>query len=133
MHIDELLKLAGESRASDLHLIAGVPPLFRIDGELRPAECLAVMMREDIEHLFNQVAPARQRDIFSKEFEVDFAYSLQAGGRGRCNACLQEKATNISCLQSGQRMRAKPSYKSPHLRKAVTERSITGRQKPYLA
>ena len=47
--------------------------------------------------------------------------------------CLQEKATNISCRQSGQRTRAKPSCRSPHLRNAVTDRSTIGRQKPYLA
>jgi len=70
MQIDEILKLAGESRASDLHLIVGVPPLFRIDGELRPAEGLPVMKREDIDHLFNQVAPERQQEIFSKEWSV---------------------------------------------------------------
>ena len=44
--------------------------------------------------------------------------------------CLQEKATNISRWQSGQRTRAKPCCRSPHFRKAVTLRSTTGRQKP---
>jgi len=63
---------------------------------------------------------------------------LVAGGTGGHRraamvGCLQEKATNISCLQSGQRTRAKPSCRSPHFRKAVTERSTSGRQKPYLA
>jgi hypothetical protein len=47
--------------------------------------------------------------------------------------CLQEKATNISWWQSGQRTRAKPSCRSPHFRKAFAERSTIGRQKPYLA
>ena len=104
MHIDELLKLAGESRASDLHLIVGVPPLFRIDGELRPAEGLPVMKHEDIDHLFNQIAPARQRDIFSKELEVDFAYSLQSGGRGRCNACWQQGSISLAVRLLPQRI-----------------------------
>jgi len=104
LHIDELLKLAGESRASDLHLIAGVPPLFRIDGELRPAENLPVMGREDIDQLFNQIAPARQRDIFSSELEVDFAYSLQSGGRGRCNACWQQGSISLAIRMLPQRI-----------------------------
>ena len=43
--------------------------------------------------------------------------------------CLQEKATNISCLQSGQRTRANPSCRSPHLRKAATDCWTIGRQK----
>ena len=41
---------------------------------------------------------------------------------GQVQRCLQEKATNISWRQSGQRTRAKPSCRSPHLRKAATER-----------
>jgi len=96
MRIDELLNLASESRASDLHLIVGVPPMFRIDGELQPAESLHVLRHEDIEGLFNQVATQRQRDIFKRELEVDFAYSLPDGGRGRCNACWQQGSISLA-------------------------------------
>jgi twitching motility protein PilT len=96
MQIDELLKLASDSRASDLHLIVGVPPMFRIDGELRPAQDWPVLKRDDIETLFNQVALPRQQDIFKREFEVDFAYTLQSGQRGRCNACLQQGSVSLA-------------------------------------
>ena len=53
-----------------------------------------------------------------------------AGGHRRAAmvGCLQEKATNISCLQPGQRTRANPSCRSPHLRKAATDCSTIGRQ-----
>ncbi len=96
MQIDELLKLAGESRASDLHLIMGVPPMFRIDGELRPAENLPVLQREDIEALFSEIASPHQKEVFKRELEVDFAYSLKSGGRGRCNACLQQGSVSLA-------------------------------------
>jgi hypothetical protein len=43
------------------------------------------------------------------------------------------KATNISSWQSGQRTRAKPWGRSPHLRKVLTLRSTTVRQKPLRA
>ena len=96
MKIDELLKLAGESSASDLHLIVGVPPMFRIDGELRPAENLPVLQREDIEDLFSEIASPRQKEVFKRELEVDFAYSLKSGGRGRCNACQQQGSVSLA-------------------------------------
>ena len=96
MQIDELLNLASESRASDLHLIVGVPPMFRIDGELQPVASLPVLKNEDIEGLFNQVATQHQRDIFKRELEVDFAYSLPDGGRGRCNACWQQGSVSLA-------------------------------------
>ena len=96
MQIDELLNRAAESRASDLHLIVGVPPILRIDGELSPAENWPVLQREDIEALFNEVANPRQKDIFKRDLEVDFAYTLQSGGRGRCNACLQQGSVSVN-------------------------------------
>ncbi|MCX6007344.1 MAG: type IV pilus twitching motility protein PilT [Chloroflexi bacterium] len=96
MQIDELLKLASECRASDLHLIVGVPPMFRIDGELRPAEKLPVLQREDIESFFNEIANPNQREVFKREWEVDFAYSLKSGGRGRCNACWQQGSVSLA-------------------------------------
>jgi len=96
MKIDELLNLASESRASDLHLIVGVAPMFRIDGELQPAANWAVLQRDDIEALFNEVANPRQKEIFKRDLEVDFAYTLQNGGRGRCNACLQQGSISLA-------------------------------------
>jgi twitching motility protein PilT len=96
MKIDELLKLASVSRASDLHLIVGVPPMFRIDGELRPAQDLQVLRHDDIEQLFNELANNRQKDVFKRELEVDFAYSLPDGGRGRCNACWQQGSISLA-------------------------------------
>ncbi len=96
MKIDELLNLAAESRASDLHLIVGVPPMFRIDGELQPAGNWPSLRREDIEALFNEVANQRQKEIFKRDMEVDFAYTLQNGGRGRCNACLQQGSISLA-------------------------------------
>ncbi len=96
MKIDELLNLAAESRASDLHLIVGVAPMFRIDGELQPAGNWPILRREDIEVLFNEVANQRQKEIFKRDMEVDFAYTLQNGGRGRCNACLQQGSISLA-------------------------------------
>ena len=96
MQIDELLKLAGDSRASDLHLIVGVPPMFRIDGELSPAKDLPALQREDIEALFNELANPRLQESFKRDLEVDFAYSMQNGGRGRCNACQQQGSVSLN-------------------------------------
>ena len=62
MDIQNLIALAKESRASDLHLVAGVPPMFRIDGELRPAINLEEMTHHSIEELFRQVANTRLED-----------------------------------------------------------------------
>jgi twitching motility protein PilT len=70
--------------------------MFRIDGELRPAGDLPDLRRDDIEALFNEVANAHQQEVFKRELEVDFAYTLPGGQRGRCNACLQQGSVSLA-------------------------------------
>jgi twitching motility protein PilT len=96
MDIQELIRLAKEKRTSDIHLVAGVPPMFRIDGELRPLEECGVMSHHTIEELFRQVANTRLEDVLNDELEVDFAYELPGGGRGRCNACWQQGSISLA-------------------------------------
>ncbi len=96
MNIKDLIKLAKEKRASDLHLVVGVSPMFRIDGELKPTEELGKMTHSDIEDLFNQIAGAHLRETLKHELEVDFAYELPGGGRGRCNACWQQGSISLA-------------------------------------
>jgi twitching motility protein PilT len=95
MDIKELLTLAKSKRASDLHLVAGVHPMFRIDGELQPEKDYPVLTNESIEQLFNQVTDDKLRKLFKSELEVDFAYVLPGGSRGRCNACWQQGSISL--------------------------------------
>ena len=96
MQIQDLIKLAKDKKGSDLHLVAGVPPMLRIDGELRPFPEYGTMAGEDIERLFHQFSTQRQRDLLKSELEVDFAYELPGGGRGRCNACWQQGSISLA-------------------------------------
>jgi twitching motility protein PilT len=96
MNVEELLRTAKELRASDLHLIAGVPPMFRIDGELWPLQTSGKLQPADIDDLFIQLSNEHLQDVFVREMEVDFAYSLPGGGRGRCNACRQQGSISLA-------------------------------------
>lgn len=96
MDIKELLILAKTRKTSDLHLVAGAHPMFRIDGELRPVEEYPKLSSEQIEDLFNQVASESLRKLFKSELEVDFAYVLPGGSRGRCNACWQQGTVSLA-------------------------------------
>ncbi|MBM3176191.1 MAG: PilT/PilU family type 4a pilus ATPase, partial [Chloroflexi bacterium] len=88
MDIQELLRHAVEKKASDLHLIAFSPPLFRIDGGLHPFGDAAVS-GDDLNDMFAQLTTSQQKEIFYRELELDFAFSLTDGRRIRCNACFQ--------------------------------------------
>ena len=85
---DELIAMAIERRASDMHLCAGTAPTARIDGSLRPLtenKCSP----EDVYAVSMGIMTEEQNDILKSEGEVDFAYSLSGVGRFRINVFRQ--------------------------------------------
>lgn len=83
MDLIELLKLAVEKKASDLHLTENAPPILRVDGALKPTR-LDKLTREDTKRMIYSVMDARQRDQFEKY--LDFDFSIDIAGIGRCRA-----------------------------------------------
>lgn len=96
MEIIELLRLAESKKASDLHLIVSCPPLLRIDGDLQALDGVPPLNPEGISRMFTQVTTPHQRELFSHNLELDFAYSMPGGGRLRCNACQQQGAISLA-------------------------------------
>jgi len=94
--IKALLALARENGASDLHMVLSCPPLLRIDGALQPVGDTP-LTREDIDEGLVRVTTPAQRDQFSAQMELDFAYFLPDVGRLRCNACRQQGSTSLAC------------------------------------
>jgi twitching motility protein PilT len=92
LKIEQLLRLTIDKRASDLHLKVGSPPVLRIDGELMPQDDLPQLIAEDTESMFEQVTTKEQRDTFSRDMELDFAYGIPGMGRFRANV-LQQRGT----------------------------------------
>ena len=92
MNINDLLKIAVERKASDLHLKVGSHPVLRIDGELLPLPELKRLMQEDTIAMAFSIMNARQKQRFKDEFEIDIAYSVPGLGRFRCNV-FQQRGT----------------------------------------
>lgn len=92
----DLLRLANEKKASDLHLVAGCPPMFRINGALQPVDGITPLSPEDISASFIQLTTPEQREQFQRNLELDFAYSLPGVGRLRCNVAQQRGAISFS-------------------------------------
>jgi twitching motility protein PilT len=86
MHVNDLLKIAVVSGASDLHLKVGTYPMMRVRGTLIPATEERRLEHEDIVAMAAAVLPAGHRDKFRDNHEVDLAYSVAGLGRFRCNA-----------------------------------------------
>jgi twitching motility protein PilT len=92
MNINDLLKIAVERKASDLHLKVGSHPVIRIDGDLHPLAELKRLMQEDTIAMAFSIMNARQKQRFKEEFEIDIAYSVPGLGRFRC-AIFQQRGT----------------------------------------
>jgi len=92
MNINDLLKIAVERKASDLHLKVGSHPVIRIDGELQPLTDIKRMMQEDTIAMGFSIMNARQKQRFKEELEIDIAYSVPGLGRFRC-AIFQQRGT----------------------------------------
>ncbi len=92
MNINDLLKIAVERKASDLHLKVGSHPVIRVDGELVPLQDLKRLMQEDTIAMAFSIMNARQKQRFKEELEIDIAYSVPGLGRFRCTI-FQQRGT----------------------------------------
>ena len=85
MDITELLAFSFKQGASDLHLSAGLPPLMRIDGDVRRVN-LPAMDRRQIHGLIDDIMNDRQRKDFAQLLEADFSFEVPGVARFRVNA-----------------------------------------------
>ncbi len=95
MNLNDLLKLAIERDASDLHLKVGTHPVVRVDGELQPLTEFKRLMQEDTVAMAFSIMNARQKQRFKEEFEIDIAYSVPGLGRFRCNVFQQRGSVGL--------------------------------------
>ena len=95
MHVNDLLKIAVEKGASDLHLKVGSFPMMRVHGTLMPAWEERRLTHEDTVAMAASVMSAQQRQAFKDQQEVDLAYSIPSLGRFRCNVFQQRGTIGI--------------------------------------
>ena len=86
--IEELLKIAKEYEASDVHITVGVPPKMRVNGRLMDMN-YPKLMPGDTSAIIAQILSQRQADILEEKGEVDFSFSIPQVGRYRVNAYKQ--------------------------------------------
>jgi twitching motility protein PilT len=83
--LERVLSAARQLGASDVHLKAGLPPIFRIKGELRTVRDVPALTREAIATFAVHMMNDRQRAEFESSMDVDLAYSTPDGVRYRVN------------------------------------------------
>jgi len=92
MHVNDLLKIAVESGASDLHVKVGSLPMMRVRGVLQPVSQEKRLDHEDVIAMSAAIMSTSQRQKFKESQEVDLAYSVPGLGRFRCNI-FQQRGT----------------------------------------
>ncbi len=86
MGIKELLQLTVDRKASDLHIVSGIPPTLRIDGELTPVPNEAVLTPEIINNYIKEILPSERLQRLTVNKELDFSLSFSEKARFRVNA-----------------------------------------------
>jgi len=84
MDIAELLAFSVKNKASDLHLSAGLPPMIRVDGDLRRLNVPAMDNQQLTELLYSTMNDHQRRD-FEANLELDFSYEVPRLARFRVN------------------------------------------------
>ncbi|MBE9549073.1 MAG: type IV pilus twitching motility protein PilT [Proteobacteria bacterium] len=90
MDINELLAFSVKNNASDLHLSAGMPPLIRVDGDIRRLDLPSLENKDLLELVYSTLNDHQRRD-FEANLEVDYSYSVPEVARFRVNAYHQDR------------------------------------------
>jgi len=85
MDITELLAFSAKQGASDLHLSAGLPPMIRVDGDVRRIN-LPPLEHREVHSLIYEIMNDRQRRDFEEFLETDFSFDVPGVARFRVNA-----------------------------------------------
>src|SRR6266404_22128 len=101
--LDRLLSAANEFDASDLHLVAGVPPAFRVNGEIIIAS-EDTLTQSEIEQITFSLLNEQQRRKFDQEWELCISLVHPAAGRVRATFYRRNGHPELSCRFCGDRI-----------------------------
>ncbi len=102
-NLDQLLSQAGENQASDLHLIVGVPPAFRINGDILFAECDA-LSTEAVREMAHGLLNEDQRRTLEREWELCISLPHSVAGRVRITFYRRNGCPEMSIRFCGERI-----------------------------
>ena len=86
--IDAFFKLMNEQGASDLHLVAGQPPMLRITGDIERIK-YKVLDNDDLRSMLYEITPEEKVKLFEETGDVDFGYEIPGLARYRANYFMQ--------------------------------------------
>jgi len=121
MHVNDLLKIAVDAGASDLHLKVGSYPMMRVRGALIPATDEKRLDHEDVVAMSAAVMSTSQRQRFKEAQEVDLAYSVPGLGRFRCNIFQQRGTVGLVLRVIPMHIRSTDDLGLPQVLKQIAQ------------
>lgn len=121
MELNELLVIADQKRASDLHLTVGRPPTLRVSGVLMQLP-LACLVPEDTESLARSILQPQHLRMFQERGEVDLSYSVRDLARYRVNVYRQRGSVAIALRVIPEKVPTIEELGLPPILKNLTER-----------
>src|SRR5579864_8992371 len=103
--IETILRKAVEAGASDVHLHAGAPPLFRARTTIEPSE-FPTLSAEQCEQIARSLLDQRRWGDFQTRRDADFSYEISGLARFRVNAHFQRNTIALSIRIVDSRVRA---------------------------
>lgn len=122
MDIIELLASSVQNQASDLHLSAGMPPLMRIDGEIKKMD-LPSLDAETVHSLIFSIMNDAQRKNYTEQLEIDFSFEVPEFARFRVNAFHQQHGAAAVFRNIPSKISTLQSLSLPTIIKEITEYS----------
>ncbi len=95
MQLGDILKIAHQHDASDIHLVSGHPPMMRVHTVMTPMD-YPILTPESVRTTLEQMTNQAQQDRFEENQDLDFSYEVPHLGRYRVNAHMQRGVTGLA-------------------------------------
>ena len=95
MQLGDILKIAHQHDASDIHLVSGHPPMMRVHTVMTPMD-YPILTPESVRTTLEQMTNQAQQDRFDENQDLDFSYEVSHLGRYRVNAHMQRGVIGLA-------------------------------------
>ena len=112
MDITELLAFTVTNKASDLHLSAGMPPMIRVDGDVRRLD-LPALDHSQVHDMVYDIMNDRQRKDYEEFLETDFSFEIPGLARFRVNAYNQQRGAAAAFRNVPNKIRTLEDLEAP--------------------
>jgi len=120
MDISELLAFVVKNKASDLHLSAGLPPMIRVNGDVRRIN-LPPMEHKDVHAMVYDIMNDAQRKHYEENLECDFSFAIPNLARFRVNAFVQNRGAGAVMRTIPSKVLSLEDLKAPNTFKDIAD------------